>query len=1315
MPITKDDFSSSGVAHQLMYGKSADDVNGRPIQQSFLGSTIRSFSVQAGTGSNPSVLNVQLVDDASFNGIPEGGRNRALDYDAYHVKSYDSFNPPSPGMPVFFYYDGRKTKGTLPKTARQAFNGADSCFTFGGILQSVNKTSGSDGFTRSVTVVDPRMILGNVKVILDGYAGTVNVENVINIYGLLEHEAGSDIRTNIVAAYPVVDMVTEYGGSDMFLRARSPNVTELVKNFYSVNIGFPITGLGMSRRGPYGIPYYRVLQGLAACMTGQFYARRYTGLINFRGVNYGIKIYNAPLLDPLYMIDSQSMSLLDLFTELAEATNHEIFVQLKPGSDPRYGNTIEVAFIDKSKPQKTGQISSFVSSYDISSTSNAYKSPNGTITPGKYMSNVKNTDIGIEISNPCSQKIIVGANKVEMIILSSAHDEGKSNYFSFNTGGYEQGWDRSGDVIKPYYGSVDKTNIFNPSRGTGPWEQIFIDTSAMDMVGVAGGYVTTVAELRIAQLGFEKWRNFLISLNGTYFVPNSVDQSDGVYKCGVPRCRFISTKSVYASSEVTGMYLPVCRCSPPYGYPLYFGRASAIGASNTVVLENAVFNMAGAGSTDIFNPDSESLHGSDASEPGKRDKKTKRGGNKSDIEALPNDASQPIMLSPAFAGKSPNNLYKSGFSARQENAKKVHAMLKSLADECLGKKFLVRIPTRANEYFKPKFTISNSTYVSGPIGFAHSKPKAGISKDFIKDQYKTYEKMESTDEPGLIIRYDHIHGQYIYNYLPCPEGGYSYDPDPTDNRIIPENFHTLTNSNRISSFVRFDYAKFLVSYGSQSVIKSKYYSKKVPSNNRIPFGNHRGMKNYDESKSKKEHGWMKVSLDSQYYFPPLGVTRKSSAYGGVRKKQLKGPDGTTVPWYYPNAGVTSGSQVGVWDFRRLENGTINNSAPDINYPHVLITLPVAAFMNKGENTPGSTPFAFPGNIFGDEAKVPTWTPTTQMYKDYKRGSLQHMLNAYWPMDNSLFEVPYLPDLAVIALEHQTATYGPWHNSQVGGYDFQGFGGGVEYSQDTSLAPWNYGGFQGMNIAALSMVSLSASVQSITERGSVTYAGFPAVGRTIGEIVAIQGPTLTDINIQLSASEISTTYKFDSNTQSFQKQQQQISKRLDHVKNSIANANTLRNELLGKSIIGNRFINYGEPVKGNYTLSTASSSSSSSESNRPDRVNSAAGRYHYHPANHPHNPLGFQIVSCANSSSSEDSGNSNSLGDSALAKYGSFGLDASLPSSEAYVPVSKTPDHSMMPSIGNSYHQASHQNYEQSLDNYLQTGYNNLRDKVTHYS
>jgi hypothetical protein len=111
-----------------------------------------------------------------------------------------------------------------------------------------------------------------------------------------------------------------------------------------------------------------------------------------------------------------------------------------------------------------------------------------------------------------------------------------------------------------------------------------------------------------------------------------------------------------------------------------------------------------------------------------------------------------------------------------------------------------------------------------------------------------------------------------------------------------------------------------------------------------------------------------------------------------------------------------------------------------------------------------------------------------------------------------------PDLAVVPLESQVSFYGPWSAS--GGV------GKVEYEQDESLVPWNYGGWTALNLAAESKVVQAISTNYQLEQGEITFPDVPF--HNLCEPIISGGPLITDISVTIGSNGAHTTYKFRRN-------------------------------------------------------------------------------------------------------------------------------------------------------------------------------------------
>jgi hypothetical protein len=79
-------------------------------------------------------------------------------------------------------------------------------------------------------------------------------------------------------------------------------------------------------------------------------------------------------------------------------------------------------------------------------------------------------------------------------------------------------------------------------------------------------------------------------------------------------------------------------------------------------------------------------------------------------------------------------------------------------------------------------------------------------------------------------------------------------------------------------------------------------------------------------------------------------------------------------------------------------------------------------------------------------------------------------------------VPHQPDFAAVPLQSNILTYGPWF--------LQGVPGKVNLKLDSSLTPWNYGGYENMQFAGMAMVREAISNMTLAESGNIEHTGEP---------------------------------------------------------------------------------------------------------------------------------------------------------------------------------------------------------------------------------
>lgn len=122
-------------------------------------------------------------------------------------------------------------------------------------------------------------------------------------------------------------------------------------------------------------------------------------------------------------------------------------------------------------------------------------------------------------------------------------------------------------------------------------------------------------------------------------------------------------------------------------------------------------------------------------------------------------------------------------------------------------------------------------------------------------------------------------------------------------------------------------------------------------------------------------------------------------------------------------------------------------------------------------------------------------------------------------ESAFYEIsglPYRPDMAAIPMESKVLTYGPWVAS--------GANGKVEFEQDTTLVPWEFGSFTALNAAANAKVSEGLSFQQAAETGVIEIPDAPS--RNLGDILISGGPYITNIDVSISNDGVRTTYRME---------------------------------------------------------------------------------------------------------------------------------------------------------------------------------------------
>lgn len=976
----ENNFSDTSFAIPESFSSGKDGFE----QQTFLGASIRSFGINAGYGDSTTSLSVELVND-EYNTSDGSGIGLQDSEDVYHNGVRDRFAPPPVGSPVFFKFG--KKKASVNEAYKAMYdsiyntnisNGSYAAFhlCFGGILQSYVQNRGPGGNPLySAQVVDPREILSNVVLILNNYAGTTfNNMNMYNLYGFLEYNPSESLKNQLKALYPIKDIFRkvvnpdgtyQFKGFDSY--ASDPRVRLDVEDFIltaadfdrqtRTPVKFPITGTGFSRRGPQGIPYYRIRQAISALLglngnlPQEYVDAGFGGFINFRGHNYIVDLSGLKTIPNYYFFDFDQLNLLDFCLEACDITSSELFVSLLPiipdhpasdrffqwnslyGSDPKklISGIIRVDSIDKSFQPTYGAIKNYIDRLRLSGTP------------------VENQDVGFELSNVVTDKFIVGAQEVDMYyfsnnndrdnltvrqVLNTAGDFSTSTQWRLDTARKQQ--------ILPYYGLLGNKAVTIP-KGWGSYQQILLDSSLLNAKGVGYYYVATEIELRAALISYERWCEFLLSYNDIYM--ESVESGDDIegamlqqqpspingdivnisnnYAVTVPRSVFDSEDIGYGTDG-----LPKSACNPPYGYPLYYKRATRLGVQgaglsdlysryNGIITSLAEIN--GAQNTEQLKTILGNIWDDLASQSNgdltgyEKDLASRiqyfitniDSVTQADIMGLVQDFE--AGLESTF--KVMNRLTKE----TKENSLKVYNFIKGIADECLGKKFLVRIPRNVNLFYNTTITLQNDDltlmkYASGPFGFK-PRPSKSIPPDYVPNYEFTEDfrnlivsqrsasythNFESfnTNTPfkgALSLNYNPITEQYEYNYIPEKQGGYTnFDllANVSNNKqvgveygLVPQDLtNFLLDNSRVSAYVRFDHSEYLSFNGVNS---DSFTQQVIVGNNFIPDITNQ-LENVGEDSTTftsfdvnnpdpppiPSIAFVKCDIDEKFYMPP---------------------------------------------------------------------------------------------------------------------------------------------------------------------------------------------------------------------------------------------------------------------------------------------------------------------------------------------------------------------------------------------------------------------------------------------------------------
>ena len=272
---------------------------------------------------------------------------------------------------------------------------------------------------------------------------------------------------------------------------------------------------------------------------------------------------------------------------------------------------------------------------------------------------------------------------------------------------------------------------------------------------------------------------------------------------------------------------------------------------------------------------------------------------------------------------------KINFQENVKNAKKVYDFVKSVADECLGKKFLVKIPRETNMFYEKEITIDAfGNIITGPFGFQPRRlstdPSGVVTfterlskledgqglalRTFLRKDDSLFEP-EDNFVGALQVGLNPIQGRYEFNYKPDNNGGFwEYDLlsnfDPSVNKplsvsqaLAPQDATVFDKgNNRISAYARFDNSQDLSFAGfskgdvTQQVNQAGYFTPDLSYTlDNLTIGKPKNLPPPDFPKPKQVT-FVSVDVEEDFYMAPQTSGYKLSVHGRQIEKTFVIPE-----------------------------------------------------------------------------------------------------------------------------------------------------------------------------------------------------------------------------------------------------------------------------------------------------------------------------------------------------------------------------------------------------------------------------------------
>jgi hypothetical protein len=401
-------------------------------QTLFLGSSVANFTTNLGWGAQASSLSVSLVNDTSgcsslaqisMNGSASGGFTNDNHY--YDTEDGDGLyvgRDPNNGRGILYgkvHHKWRNDQGKFVSNyyrnkdygflgVRNTWGGQNDGyditgtpvyfragdFEYTGLIKNWEVSAGSGGETASVTIESPASLLANSYIIVGDYAGSIFAKSTAtgtigsprNYYG---DRANYDGKIEHGAIHNLFNV---FGFLESFEFGFSDANEQGIPISSVINALLVLTSEKDKNVSKAFSPFQRII-GRAAMTSSQAFCNDdfYTGLGLLPAVSdssggkrheYALDLSELPRPNNLLRVNGPVLSILDLITQVCDATSRDFFIELLPTS---YNNTIvpiiKVRTVNRFSQPIPNQVRSVVNSmldtYNVSNISYGQESGEG--------------------------------------------------------------------------------------------------------------------------------------------------------------------------------------------------------------------------------------------------------------------------------------------------------------------------------------------------------------------------------------------------------------------------------------------------------------------------------------------------------------------------------------------------------------------------------------------------------------------------------------------------------------------------------------------------------------------------------------------------------------------------------------------------------------------------------------------------------------------------------------------------------------------------------------------------------------------------